>query len=77
MVISCVIKGFWVHNVLIDTISTIDIIFAKAFRQMQEADDKIQDATHHLRGFGGKQIVTLGKISMLDTFGYIHNTRTQ
>jgi hypothetical protein len=33
MVISCVIKGFLVHNVLVDTGSTADIIFAKAFRQ--------------------------------------------
>jgi hypothetical protein len=46
MVISCVITGFLVHNVLVDTGSAIDIIFAKAFRQMQEQDDKIHDATH-------------------------------
>jgi hypothetical protein len=32
MVISCVIKGFLVHNVLVDTDSAADIIFAKAFR---------------------------------------------
>jgi hypothetical protein len=32
MVISCVIKGFLVHNVLVDTGSASDIIFAKAFR---------------------------------------------
>jgi hypothetical protein len=34
MVISCVIKGFVVHNVLVDTGSDVDIIFVKAFRQM-------------------------------------------
>jgi hypothetical protein len=32
IVISCVIKGFLVHNVLTDTDSVADIIFAKAFR---------------------------------------------
>jgi hypothetical protein len=32
MVISCVIKGFLVRNVLVDTSSAADIIFAKAFR---------------------------------------------
>jgi hypothetical protein len=39
MVISCIIKGFLVHNVLVDTGIAADIIFAKAFRQMQEQDD--------------------------------------
>jgi hypothetical protein len=64
MVISCVIKGFLVHNVLVDTDSAANIIFAKAFRQMQEPDDKTHDATHPLCGFGGRQIVTLDKITM-------------
>jgi hypothetical protein len=52
MVISCVIKGFLVHNVLVDTGSAEDIIFAKTFRHMQELEDKIHDATHPLCGFG-------------------------
>jgi hypothetical protein len=77
MVISCVIKGFLVHNVLVDIGSVVDIIFAKAFRQMQEQEDKIHDATHPLCGFEGKQIATLGKITMPITFGYVHNTRTE
>jgi hypothetical protein len=77
MVISCVIKGFLVYNVLVDTCSAADIIFAKAFRQMQEPEDKIHDATHPLCGFGGRHIVALGKITMSVTFGYVHNTRTE
>jgi hypothetical protein len=77
MVISCVIKGFLVHNVLVNTRSATDIIFAKAFRQMQELEDKIHDATHPICGFGGRQIVALGKIKMSVTFSYIQNTRTE
>jgi hypothetical protein len=77
MVISCVIKGFLVHNVLVDTGSAADIIFAKSFRQMQEPEDKIHDATHLFCGFGGRQIVALGKITMPVTFGFVHNTRIE
>jgi hypothetical protein len=77
IVISCVIKGFLVHNVLVDTGSAVNIIFAKAFRQMQEQEDKIHDAIHPLCGFGGKQIVALRKITMPITFSYVHNTRSE
>jgi hypothetical protein len=76
MVISCVIKGFMVHNVLVDTGSFTDIIFAKAFRQMQELEDKIQDPTFPVCGFGGQQVMTLGKLAMPITFSYVNNTRT-
>jgi hypothetical protein len=44
---------------------------------MQEPEDKIHDATHPLCGFGGRQIVALGKIITSVTFGYIHYTRTE
>jgi hypothetical protein len=30
-----------------------------------------------LCGFGGKQVVALGKITIPITFGYMHNTRTE
>jgi hypothetical protein len=62
---------------VLHTGSAANIIFAKVFRQMQELEDKIHDATHPLCGFGGRQIVALGKITMSVTFGYVHNTRTE
>jgi hypothetical protein len=77
MVISCVIKYFMFHNVLVDTSSVADIIFVKAFRQIQEPEDHLQEAMNSLCGFGGKQIVAPGKISMPMTFGYVNNTRTE
>jgi hypothetical protein len=77
MVISCVIKGFLFHYVLVDTGSAADIIFSKAFRQMQELKDMIHDATHPLCGFRGRQIVVLGKITMPVTFRFVNNTRTE
>ena len=74
MVISCVIKVFVVHNVLIDIGSTVDIIFVKAFQQMQEPKDKLQDSAFPLCGFGGQQVMALGKLIMHVTFGYVNNT---
>jgi hypothetical protein len=53
-----------VYNILVDTCSAVDIIFAKAFRKMQKPEDRMQDAMHLLCGFRGKQIVALGKITI-------------
>jgi hypothetical protein len=43
---------------------------------MQEPDDRLQEAMNPLCGFGGKQIVALGKTCMLVTFDYVNNTTT-
>jgi hypothetical protein len=44
-----------VHDVLVDTGNTIDIIFAKAFKQMQEPEDKIQDSAFPFVASGGSK----------------------
>jgi hypothetical protein len=77
MVISCAIKGFVVHNVLVDIGSAAYIIFVKAFKQIQEPEDKLQDSAFPLCGFGGQQVMALGMLIMLVTFGYVNNTRTE
>jgi hypothetical protein len=77
MVISYVIKGFVVQNVLVDTGSAAYIIFVKAFRQMQESEDKLQDSTFPLCGFRGQQVIALGKLIMPVTFGYVNNIRIE
>lgn len=66
-----------VYNVLVDTGSALDIIFSKAFKQMQELKDVLLEATNPLCGIGRRQIVALDKIQMLVTFSYINNTRTK
>jgi hypothetical protein len=63
-----------VHNVLVDTGNASDIIFAKAFRQMEEPEDKLQEATNPLCGFRGKHVLALEKKSTPMTSGYVHNT---
>jgi hypothetical protein len=49
----------------------------KAFRKMQEPEDKIQDSAFPLCGFRGQQVMALGKLAMYITFGYVNNTRTK
>jgi hypothetical protein len=73
MVISCVIKGFILHNILVDIGSATDIIFDKAFKQMQEPKDKIQESAFPLCGFNGQQVMALEKLAMPITFGYVNN----
>jgi hypothetical protein len=77
MVVSCVIKGFVVHNVLVNTSSALDIIFAKAFKQMQESKDKIQDLAFPFCGFGWQHVMALGNLATTITFSYVNNTRTE
>jgi hypothetical protein len=43
---------------------------------MQEPKNRLQEAMNPLC-FGGKQVTTPENISMLITFGYFHNTRTE
>jgi hypothetical protein len=48
------LKDYPHRDVLLETGSATDIIFSKAFKQMHESGDKIQDSTYHIYGFGGQ-----------------------
>jgi hypothetical protein len=77
MVISCVIKGFLVHNVLVDYRKCIRYYLCKSFETDARAGGQDTRWNTPLCGFGGKQVVALGKITIPITFGYVHNTRTE
>jgi hypothetical protein len=69
-------RDFWsTMSWLIQAVQRISYLLRPS--DMQEPEDKIHDATHPLCGFGGRQIVALGKITMPVTFGFVHNTRTE
>jgi hypothetical protein len=76
MVTLCVIKGFVVHNVLVDTGSATDIIFAKAFKQMQESEDK--NPRLNLSSLWPRRAIDVDpwKIGHAHHLGYVNNTRT-
>jgi hypothetical protein len=77
MVITCVVKGFIVHNILVHMGSAADNIFVKAFEQMLEPKEKLQEAINTLYGFEGNHVSRHGKMRTSVTFGYVHNTRTE
>jgi hypothetical protein len=62
---------------MVDTGNTTNIIFTKAFRQMQEYEDKIQESTYLVCAFGGKQVLALRKLAMPVAFGYVNNNRIE
>lgn len=44
---------------------------------MQEYEDKIQESTYLVCGFGGKQVLALRKLAMPVAFGYVNNNRIE
>ena len=69
MVIRANIAGWEINGVLIDSESSVEIIFVNAFDQMKLTKSQLQPSDSPLIGFGGKRINALGKISLLVSFG--------
>ena len=68
MVIKANIAEWGINRVLIDSESSVDIIFINAFNQMKLSRSQLQPSDSPLIGFEGKRIDALGKISLLVSF---------
>jgi hypothetical protein len=77
MVIKANIAGWGISKVLMDSGSSVNIIFVNALDQMKLSWNQLQPSDSPLIGFGGKQIDALGKISLPVSFRGQENARTK
>ena len=69
LVIRAVMANKTVHRVLIDNVSSADIIFALALDQMGIGREKLEPVNAHLRGFFGEKVLPLGLVQLVLTLG--------
>ena len=69
MVIETNVAGWTIPKILVDTNSSINILFLSTFNNMKLSINLLQLVDNPLYGFGGKKVNTIGKISLLVTFG--------
>ena len=69
LVVRAVVANKTVHRVLVDSRSSIDIIFASAFDKMGIGRERLKPVSTHLRGFSGEKVLPLGSILLVLTLG--------
>ncbi|KAL2231186.1 UNVERIFIED_CONTAM: hypothetical protein Sindi_1713000 [Sesamum indicum] len=69
MVIRMDIANYQVHKVLIDSGSSVDIIFTNVLRKMELSELKLKPVQTPLVGFGGSEVVPEGLIDLPVSIG--------
>ena len=69
LVVRAVVANKTVHRVLVDSMSSADIIFASAFDKIGIGKEKLEPVNKHLRGFSREKVLPLGSIQLVLTLG--------
>ncbi|XP_071695052.1 uncharacterized protein [Rutidosis leptorrhynchoides] len=66
-----------VSRIYIDTVSAVDVIYEHCFLQLpQDVIDKVKPPLHPVAGFAGETTWPLGRVSIDETLGDDHRSRT-
>jgi hypothetical protein len=76
IVIKVNIAGWVIRKILVDNLSSADILFLKTFEKMNLSQLMLHPPEYPLQSFGGKPIKPVGKISLPLSFGDLDNSRT-
>ena len=78
LLIKAVIANYTIHHVFIDTGSSVNIIFKKAFDQLQIDRAELLPMTTPLYGFTGNEVLSVGQIRLAISLGEepLRRTRT-
>jgi hypothetical protein len=77
MVITVHIDKWDIMTVLVDNDSQVEILFLSTFEQMGFDRKQLKEASKPLYGFGRRRIEPIGSISLLLSFGSLHNAHTE